>query len=128
MARLLRLVAVLASAIVALGFVLFAVDEANKGSQTQQQKLRNALEHAPAPGAAAERDRERSHGQLREYIDDANDLLLSPFTGVVTSRNLWVQHVIPALLALLAYGVGLSLLANFLPKPRAHGGDWRVAA
>jgi hypothetical protein len=127
MARLLRLAAVLASSIVAFGFILFAVGEANKGSQTQQQKLANALESAPAPSAAGERERERSHGDVREYVDDANDMLLSPFTGVVTSKNLWVQHVVPALLALLAYGVGLSLIANFLPKPRAHGGDWRVA-
>jgi hypothetical protein len=34
---------------------------------------------------------------------------------------------VPALLALLLYGVGLGMLANMLPKEREHGADWRTA-
>jgi hypothetical protein len=34
---------------------------------------------------------------------------------------------VPAVLALLAYGLGLMLLANYLPKPRTRAsGDWRA--
>ena len=64
---------------------------------------------------------------MREAIDDANDVLLTPLVDVVDSDNVWVNHGIPALLALLIYGVGLGFLANMLPKQRTHGSDWRAA-
>lgn len=126
MAALVRTAAVLACAVVALSFVLFAVDEAGKGSSAQQEKLAQEL-NEPAPSAGTESRRERRHSPAREVIDDANDVLLSPFTGVTSSDNVWARRGIPTLLALLAYGVGLMLLANFLPKPRARSGDWRTA-
>ena len=66
-------------------------------------------------------------GRSRETIDDANDVLLRPFVDLVDSKSAWVNHAIPALLALLIYGLGLGLLANLLPKERTHGGDWRTA-
>jgi hypothetical protein len=53
--------------------------------------------------------------------------LLGPFAALVGSENAWVMHGVPALMALLLYGLGLGLLANALPKQRAHGGDWRAA-
>ena len=133
MGTLIRLMAIAASAIVALGFVMFAVDELNEGSQTQQQALQSELEGGASPSVAAatapsdEEAREQQHGSVREAIDDANDVLLNPFDGLVDSGNSWVQHGVPALLALLLYGVGLGMLANFLPKQRHVGGDWRTA-
>ena len=105
---------------------MFAVDETRQGSQTQQAKLADEL-NDPSPSASDESERQREHGPVREAVDDANDYLLAPFSGLVTSRNSWVVHGVPALLALLAYGVGLTMLANSLPKQRAHGGDWRAA-
>jgi hypothetical protein len=106
---------------------MFAVDEADKGSQTQQQKLESELGSGPAPSAEGEAARERHHGAFREAVDDANDVLLTPFADVIDSDSAWVNHGIPALLALLVYGLGLGLLANMLPKQRAHGSDWRAA-
>jgi hypothetical protein len=126
MGSLLRFVAIAVSGIVVLGFVLFALDEADKGSQTQQQKLEREL-GSPSPSARGEAVRERQHGAFREAVDDANDVLLAPFVDLIDSDNSWVNHGVPALLALLLYGVGLGLLANWLPKERAHGGDWRAA-
>ena len=79
------------------------------------------------PSADQEAARERTHGKVRETIDDANDVLLRPFVDLVDSKSAWVNHGIPALLALLIYGFGLGLLANLLPKERTHGGDWRTA-
>ena len=64
---------------------------------------------------------------MREAIDDANDVLLRPFAGLVDSDSAWVNHGMPAVLALLIYGFGLGMLANMLPKQRQHAGDWRTA-
>jgi hypothetical protein len=109
---------------------MFALDETDKGSKTQQAKLSRELGLTTDPIAPSEREeaiRERHHGAVRETIDDANDVLLRPFVDLVDSNSAWVNHGIPALLALLIYGVGLGFLANMLPKQRAHSGDWRTA-
>ncbi len=118
MAKLIRLVSIAASTLVALSFALFAVDELDRGSKAQQEKLGDRLD-APAPPASEERARERGHGSVRELVDDANDVLLAPFEGVVSgSDSEWVRHGVTALLAFLAYGLALRLLANWLPRAR----------
>jgi hypothetical protein len=130
MGTLIRYLAIALSAIVALGFVLFAIDEMDKGSKTQQDKLERELgmSTAPiAPNAHEEALRERSQSGFREAVDDANDVVLAPFANLVDSSNSWVEHGVPALLALLIYGFGLGLLANMLPKQRSHASDWRTA-
>jgi hypothetical protein len=128
-----RLVAIVTSLIVLLGFAFFAVDELNRGSQNQQNALDNELrgdgdDPAPVtPSPAEETQRERANSGVRELVDDANDVLLAPFSGLADSDNAWVNHGVPTLLALLLYGLGLGLLANMLPKQREHGADWRTA-
>ena len=131
MGSVIRFVAIVVSGIVVLGFAMFAVDEIDKGSKTQQQTLDRELSSADAadvvaPDSEAEQAREQSHGAVREVVDDANDVLLAPFADLIDSDSAWVNHGVPALLALLLYGLGLGFLANMLPK-RAHGSDWRVA-
>jgi hypothetical protein len=128
MGSLLRLVAIVASLLVIVGFMAFASDEAGRGSAQQVGKIDNQIAQ-PAPTAQGERARERAHGTVREKIDDANDILLAPFTGVVDSKDRWVQHLVPSGLALLAYGLGLMLVANYLPKskPKRPQSDWRTA-
>ena len=126
MARLIRIVAIAACAIIVMGFMAFASDEANKGSKKQVDAITQAMDD-PAPGAAVERQREKQHGKPREFIDDANDVLLKPFAGVAGSNDVWVSRLVPTVLGLLAYGLGLTLLANFLPKRSQTGGDWRTA-
>ena len=128
MAALLRIVAIISCAIVAIGFIAFASDEATQGSSKQVQRIQQAMDD-PAPSASAEQTRQKRHGMVREKIDDANDILLKPFAGVVGSNDLWVRRIVPTVLALLAYGLGLTLLANALPKRRSRstGGDWRAA-
>ena len=54
-------------------------------------------------------------------------MLLGPFDDLVGSSNVWVERGLPALLGLLLYGVGLGMLANFLPKQNRASGDWRTA-
>jgi hypothetical protein len=127
---LIRYVAIAISVVVVLGFAMFAVDEADKGSKTQQAKLERELGTTSDPIAPTERQealREQRHGAFREAVDDANDVLLRPFVDLVDSDSAWVNHGIPALLALLIYGFGLGMLANALPKQRHHSGDWRTA-
>jgi hypothetical protein len=133
MGSLVRLVAIVASGLVLFGFAYFATDEMSRGSQTQQNELARQLgaDEDPAPVAPSpelEAERERVNGPIREFVEDANDLLLGPFTGLVgSSTSRWVTHGVPALLALLLYGFGLGMLANMLPKEREHGADWRTA-
>jgi hypothetical protein len=133
MGSLVRLVAIVASGLVLLGFAYFATDEMGRGSQHQQNALANELagldDPAPiAPSNELEAEREKVNGPMREFVEDTNDLLLGPFTGIVEGSNdRWVRHSVPAILALMLYGLGLGMLANMLPKSREHGADWRAA-
>ena len=135
LATLLRFMSICICLVVGLGFVLFAADEMQAGSQGQQSKIdqatggSNAVVVSPAPSPEDEAIREREHGKVREAIDDANDDLLNPFSQLVaTSKSNWVTHGVPALLALLVYGFGLGFLASLMPRTKTHaGGDWRTA-
>ena len=134
MGAIVRTLAVAASAVVALSFIMFAWDEVDRGSKAQQRELGegtgNRVEVAiePAPTSDQEALREQSHSSVREAIDDANDVLLQPFAGLVESPSNWVIRGVPTLMGLLVYGLGLGLLANFLPKSRDPSGDWRTAS
>ncbi len=112
---LLRTAAIVASAVVVLSFALFAVDEtrdAAKQSAAAVAGLEATSSSDPSP--TEERARERAHGPVREAIDDANDVLVSPFAFAASnSGSSWVRRGAPALLALLVYGVGLSFLARY---------------
>jgi hypothetical protein len=134
MGSFIRLTAIIISILVLLGFAFFAVDEMDKGSKTQQQALADELgtsetsDIAPiAPTPREEKAREAQNSGFRELIDDANDVLLGPFVDLIDSDSGWVNHGVPALLALLLYGVGLGFLANLLPRERVHAKDWRAA-
>jgi hypothetical protein len=126
MASVLRFVAVGASAILIFSFLAFATEEAGNGSQGQVDKVGEALDE-PAPAANTERERERRHGEVRERLDDANDVLLKPFAGVIDSNSVWVQRIVPGVLGLLVYGLGLGMLANVMPRRTPASRDWRTA-
>jgi hypothetical protein len=126
MAQLIRILGALACLLLVIGFGAFASDEASNSSAGQVEKLGAAL-NDPAPAGDTERAREKRHGSVREAIDDTNDFLLEPFTGVVVSNDVWVRRGVPTLLALLVYGLGLTLLANYLPRRSRPAHDWREA-
>jgi len=115
----LRIAAVVTSLLILFGFMAFATDEAQRGSSVQLERIDGS--------AAAEKKRESRSGPVREVVDDANDVLLAPFDGVTGSRSTWIRQLVPAALGLLLYGLGLMLLANYLPKPRRAERDWRTA-
>lgn len=105
------MISIVASLVILVSFALFALDEAKSGTQTQLEKLGEKQSGQAAP--ANEAARERAHGDVREVIDDADDILLSPFADLVDSSSAWVNRGIPALIGLFVYGFLLSLLANY---------------
>ena len=124
-ATLVRVLAVSASLLVAAGFVMFALDESDKGSREQISKIDDAM-NAPDPTTQQEVIRQRQNVTVREAIDDSNDALLKPFAPLVEdSESSWTRRLVPTVLALLLYGLGGLLLANFLPKPHTRQRDWR---
>ncbi|HKP22189.1 MAG TPA: hypothetical protein VJT68_11760 [Thermoleophilaceae bacterium] len=131
MGPVIRLIAIVCSGLVLLGFAFFATDEMSRGSQNQQNALGAELNGGPDPAPVAptpeeEKAREAIHGTFREGVEDVNDVLLGPFTELVAGSNdRWVTHGIPAILGVLLYGFCLGMLANMLPKGREHGADWR---
>jgi hypothetical protein len=123
-ARIVLWVSTLASLVVLVSFGLFALDQTKNGSKQQVAKIGSEIGPSTQastnvnladPSPRNERARERRHGDVREAIDDANDILVAPFTGVVQSNSIWVQRGVPALIALLLFGVGLRLIAAYLP-------------
>jgi hypothetical protein len=113
---LLRWASTIACAILVVSFVLFAIDEAKGGTRHQVDKVAGIND--PSPSAATERQRERAHGKVREAIDDADDVLVEPFSGVVTSGSVWAKRGVATLLALLVYGVLARILIGYLPGRR----------
>jgi hypothetical protein len=102
----LRWAAIAASVFLVTGFVMFAGDEMSHASSQQVSYL-----SGPAGQARA---REAHHSPVREAIDDVDDVLLRPFTGVANSSNHWVRQGIPTLLALLVYGLGLGFMSRYV--------------
>jgi hypothetical protein len=113
--RTLSLVAILAALIVGGSFLFFVVDEVGGASRDQQHRI---IDADVSPSELAEANRESRHTTARELVDDANDLLLRPFDGVVRSDSLWATRAVPALLGLAFYGIGIGFLARWL---RARG-------
>jgi hypothetical protein len=110
----LRAAALVASAIVLVGFALFALDETREASvRTAQEVAGLEATRAAVPNPEEERARERAHSPVREAIDDANDILLAPFSFAEPSGNAWARRGVPAVIALVVYGFGLSFLARF---------------
>jgi hypothetical protein len=134
MGSVIRVLAILLSAIVLLGFAFFATDEMSRGSQNQQNALKSeiaASDDPPpvAPSPQEEAQREQVNGAFREAVEDANDVLLGPFASLVDdSSNSWVTHGVPVMLGVLLYGFCLGMLARMLPKHREHGADWRTVS
>ena len=110
--RALRIIATVLSLILVAGFAMFALDEFNRASSKQRSELAGFEQTDPTP--VGERQREKRHSTGREYIDDANDVLLKPFAGVIDSGSRWAQRGIPTVLGLLVYGFGIAFIARFM--------------
>lgn len=112
LADALRLASTLACGAVLVAFMLWATDEGRAASADQAAQIDTPAAPGVTPVAAAQPP---EHDGLRGAIEDVNATLIAPFEGVTSSTNEWVQHGVPMLLALLAYGLLARLLIAYLP-------------
>ena len=108
--RILAPIAIICSLFVATSFALFARDQLAGASKTQQNQL--AAEASPSSPTAPP-PAQHQPAQPRRFIDGVANTLTSPFDSIVHSNSDWVNHGIPALIALLVYGVGIGFLARY---------------
>jgi hypothetical protein len=117
LAHALRLMSTLACGIVVIAFVLWASDEGRAASDNQVAVVDEAGPGSSVPATVATSPtRSAKHGGVRGAIEDANDALISPFEGAASGDDAWPRHGIPALLALLAYGLLARVLINYIPQ------------
>ncbi|MGI8414025.1 MAG: hypothetical protein ACR2QA_16350 [Solirubrobacteraceae bacterium] len=95
-------------ALVLASFALFARDQLAGASKHQQNQIVAGVTTTPGVLPSP-----THHAQPRRFIDGAASTLDSPFASIVQSDSPWVNHGIPAILALLVYGVGIGYLARY---------------
>ena len=106
--RVLRLTASVCCLLIVTSFGLFARDQMAGASQHQQTELvAGASQSTPANAPS------KPPAQPRRFIDNAAKALTAPFDAIVRSSNPWVKHGLPALFAVLVYGLGLGYLARY---------------
>jgi hypothetical protein len=117
LAHALRVMSTVACGVVLIAFVLWAADEGRAASDGQiaqveetgpQSSTQRPAVTVPTPAA--------KHGGVRGAIEDANYALISPFESAAAGDDAWKRHGVPALLALLAYGLLARLLINYIPQ------------
>jgi hypothetical protein len=115
----LRWAAIISSAFVALSFLFFATDQTSNASKasvagiTGEANVKSeSITKLPNPPSSVEKIRETENDGFHEFVDDVDDVLLSPFTSISNSDNIWLRRAVPALIALLLYGVGGMYLAR----------------
>jgi len=115
-ARLLRTLGLIACVLVLLSWGAFAFDELRDASNRSTEEIQGRkAAGTPDPNAGQERDRKRAHSKVREALDDASDVLVTPFASIVSgSSSAWLRRTVPLVLALLLYGVLVGYLARFL--------------
>jgi hypothetical protein len=114
LARPIRIAAIVACLFVVVGWGAFAIDQARGASAESVAGINGDPTTFSDPSPDQERAREKQHSNAREFIDDVNDVLLSPFAGLTDSaKSKWVRRTIPALIALLVYGFGGGYIARF---------------
>jgi len=117
----LRWTAITCSAVVFFSWGMFVIDQTRAASNHTTEEI--AGHHASQtadPSPEQERAREQLHSTPREALDDANDVLISPFASIGSaSPSRWVRRSVPMMVAVLLYGFGVGYLARFA-SGRAH--------
>lgn len=125
-AAVVRWASLIACAFVVLSFLFFAVNQTSTASQNQVNAITgdagavkpNEATKLPNPPPSVEKLRQQEDDKFHEFVDDVDDVLLSPFTGISNSSSIWVRRLIPLGLALLIYGLGGQYLARSLGLKR----------
>ena len=106
LSKTLRVASIAICLIVALSFLLFAVNQTSTASGHQQAELAGGSAVSQSNGGHA---RERG---IHRTIDEAAEAVTSPVSGL--SSSAWGEHGLRLILALLVYGFGLGYLARVL--------------
>ena len=92
-AAVVRWLSLLATGFVILSFLFFAVNQTSNASKNQVDAINGgsgvkaeSVTKLPNPPPAVERVREKENSGLHEFIDDVDDVLLAPFTGISNSH------------------------------------------
>src|SRR4051812_3629626 len=114
LSRFVRLISYLAIVFLVAGLIALLTDEVQDTSKVQSTRIVDPGTGAtttqkidieqPAPPAAVERVRQQEHAGGREFIDDVGDVLMNPFTFLITGSDGAVRHLLYSALALLIYG------------------------
>lgn len=120
-----RWLAIAASVFIAASFLYFAVDQTSNASERQVRAITGggdgveaeSATKVPDPEPRIERLRENENDGPHEFVDDVNDVLLSPFAGIYDGDNIWLARAIPAAIGLFLYGfLGLYLARAVLGR------------
>ncbi len=106
LSKTLRVASIALCLLVALSFLLFAVNQTSTASGHQQAELAGGSAVAQSHGGhAQERGFHRS-------VDEVAEAVTSPVSGL--SSSAWAEHGLRLLFALLVYGFALGYLARVL--------------
>ncbi|MGK2939857.1 MAG: hypothetical protein ACSLFR_18965 [Solirubrobacteraceae bacterium] len=105
------------SILVLLGVLLFALDTMHGVTNETRARMDDAIAYVPtAAGTPAAED---PPSRFETIVTDANEILRGPFQSAVPeSADAWTRELVPAFLALLVWGVGLSAVAKAVSRPR----------
>jgi hypothetical protein len=114
LAAVLRMASKVICLIVAVSFVIFAVNQTGSASTRQQNELNGTPVAATTPPTS--RVAPSPHkGTVHRVIDEAAEALTSPFSGITGGfDSQWAVRMVDTVLALLVYGLGLGYLARVL--------------
>src|SRR5436189_202076 len=105
LSRFVRLFSIVACLFIVAGLIGLLTDEVRDTSTVQATRFPDPGSSAPPvtvsvdiespkPSAAVETVRESEHTGGREVIDDANDVLLGPFTFLIKGSDGAVRHLL----------------------------------
>jgi hypothetical protein len=107
LSKTLRVASLALCLLVALSFLLFAVNQTSTASGHQQAEL--------AGGSAVAQSQGGHHAQergLHRSIDEAAEAVTSPVSGL--SSSAWAEHGLRLIFALLVFGFALGYLARVI--------------
>ena len=107
LSKTLRLASIALCLLVALSFLLFAVNQTSTASGHQQAELGGG----PALTQSQSGHHPRESG-LRRSIDEAAEAVTSPVSGL--SSSAWGEHGLRLIFALLVFGFALGYLARVI--------------
>jgi len=106
-AKLIHAASILICLIVALSFLLFAINQTSTASGRQQEELGSTAAATQTPPGTTPHE-----SSFRKDLDEASEELTSPVSSLTSSSGEWGARTIRLIFALLVYGFLLGYLAR----------------